>query len=162
MANFNKHNYFLYRHAERKKTWAQIGSERDKLDDIQNHAINSTQDVEKNPSDSAGRGRKRSKLQSRLKAKVKRLTLEHYNPILELDEIEIEFERWQNEHITLNIKSLSDFCNEKEKLAKEVFSIINKKEFKKLLPTNLQVSILYVYIILYITYNIPYIISFFI
>ena len=86
---------------------------------------------------------KKSKLRSRFKNKLKRMKLAAYDPILELNEIENDFEDWSSQHLVLGLKSLTELVEDKRQLGKEIFHIINKKEFKKLLPKRLKVCLLF-------------------
>ena len=111
-------------------------------DDIQYDAINSTQDVERDCNIPYTRSSRKSKLLIRFKSKLKHLNLTTYDPILELNEIESDFKDWSNQNLVLNLKSLSELVGDRRQLGKEVFHIINKKEFKKLLPKRLKVLFL--------------------
>ena len=108
-------------------------------DDIQNHAINSTQDLDRKFQMRADENAGKSKLKSRFKAKLKHLGLTTYDPILEVEEIESDFREWSSQHLVLQLKSLSELVADRSQLSREVFHIINKKEFKKLLPRRLKV-----------------------
>ena len=110
-----------------------------KPDDIQNHAINSTQDLDRKFQIRADSSTGKSRLKSRFKAKLKHLNLTTYDPILELEEIESDFREWSSQHLVLKLKSLSELVGDRNQLSREIFHIINKKEFKKLLPKRLKV-----------------------
>ncbi|XP_065070259.1 caspase activity and apoptosis inhibitor 1-like [Rhopilema esculentum] len=109
-------------------------SEPRQLDVIQNHAINSTQDLEV-------KHRKRSgskSLKAKFKSKLKKLKLTIYDPILEVAEIENDFVTWSEQITVVNSGGLAEHCHDRKLLGKRIFHLINKKEFKHLMPENLK------------------------
>ena len=136
--DFNNKSFF-YSVSKEKQARKEFAIEKEEPSDVQNHAINSTQDIEKEHGTDDYVGKKKSKLRARFKTKLKQLNLKCYDPILELNEIESDFKSWSNEHLIFDVKSLSELVDNKKQLGKEVFHLINKKEFKKLLPKSLKV-----------------------
>lgn len=105
-------------------------------DAIQNHAINSTQDVEKTSRKS--KKAKQKGLKQRFKARLKKLKLKYYEPV-ELNNIEREFSSWSEKHLVLGLQSLGEHVHDKKLLGKEIFNLVSKREFKALLPESLKV-----------------------
>ena len=51
----------------------------------------------------------------------------------------IDLENFDLNSVVLDIKPLSEYVNDKKQLYKEIFTLINKKEFKSLMPDSLKV-----------------------
>ena len=108
-------------------------------DAIQNHAINSTQDVEKRSRKS--KKAKQKDLKQRFKTRLRKLELRYYEPV-ELNNIEREFSSWSEKHLVLGLQSLGEHLHDKKLLGKEIFRLVSKREFKALLPDNLKVFVM--------------------
>ena len=115
---------------------------------IQNHAVHSTQDIDEKKE----RGNKDSltKLEKQL-AKLKRQTrvssklLRTYKKNKEVDPAKVAAALGKLGHNSgskkslLTTKTLSDYLTNRKILHKEVFKIINKRDFKKMMPKSLKV-----------------------
>ena len=106
-------------------------------DAIQNHAINSTQDVKKRSRKS--KKAKQKDLKQKFKTRLKKLELRYYEPV-ELNNIEREFSSWSEKHLVLDLQALREHVHDKKLLGKEIFRLVSKREFKALLPENLKVQ----------------------
>ena len=79
-------------------------------------------------------------LKAKFKSKIKKLKLTIYDPILELTEIENDFLTWGEQITVVNSGGLAEHCHDRKLLGKRIFRLINKKEFKHLMPENLKVD----------------------
>eukprot|EP00794_Sanderia_malayensis_P008154 gene8154-9026_t len=133
--------------SKRKKEKSLVKNKPDDVNAVQNDVVNSTQDVYENRIEAGADDRERLNLKrkhSELKRKIKEyiVVLKDYerdnvNPE-NLANIKEEFQLFLGPENIIGIKPLDECIDNRTLLCKQLFKIINKKKFKKMLPRNLK------------------------